>query len=188
MKELLTQELVKEFLHYNPDTGVFTWLHRDKKWFKGEKQHCCDSWNTRHVGKVAGNIYTKKHNGKSYLQFVILDKWHSCHQVAFLYMTGLVPEYIDHINGDGTDNRWCNLREVTASQNSRNMKLSSRNTSGVTGVTWSEKRSKWCVSITVKGKRKFLGRFSDFDVAVNARKEAEKLYNYHPNHGSERSL
>lgn len=188
MKELLTQELVKEFLHYNPDTGVFTWLHRDKKWFKGEKQHCCDSWNTRYAGKVAGNTYTKPHNGKSYLQAVVLNEWYSCHQLAFMYMTGSIPDCIDHINGDGTDNRWCNLREATASQNSRNMKLSSLNTSGVTGVSWSESRQKWTSSINVKGKRVFLGRFSDIDDAVNSRKEAEKLYNYHPNHGSKRSL
>lgn len=188
MKDLLTQELVKEFLHYDPDTGVFTWRERSRKWFKGEKQHCCDSWNTRHAGKVAGNKYTKPHNKKSYLQVSVFDCWYSCHQLAFLYMNGSIPECIDHINGDGTDNRWCNLREVTHAENSRNLKLSSRNTTGVVGVSWSKSRNKWVASINVKGKTKFLGRFNELSDAVNARKEAEKLYNYHPNHGSERSL
>jgi len=187
MKQL-TQELVREFLHYDPDTGIFTWLERDLKWFKGEKQHCCDSWNTRHASKVAGGVFTKSHNGKSYLQISIFDTNMSLHRLAWFYVNGVYPDHVDHINGDGTDNRWCNLREATASQNSRNMKLSSLNTSGVTGVSWSESRQKWASSINVKGKRVFLGRFSDLDDAVNARKEAEKLYNYHPNHGSKRSL
>jgi len=188
MKELLTQETLKELLHYDPDTGVLTWCTRDRKWFNGQKQHCCDSWNTRLAGKVAGNIFKKPHNGKSYLQVSVFDKWHFCHRLVWLYVHGVEPTNVDHINGDGTDNRLCNLREVTFSENSRNTKRNSRNTSGVTGVSWSESRQKWCVSICVKGKTISLGRFKEFDDAVTARKEAEKLYDFHPNHGSDRPL
>lgn len=185
MKQL-DQKTIKEFLHYNPDTGILTWRERDVKWFKNMKQYYCNSWNTRYANKTAGNLFKKPHNGKSYLQLSIFNKWSSCHRIIWLYVHGCTPSNIDHINGDGTDNRLCNLREVTLSENSRNMKRSSRNNSGVTGVSWQTSRGKWYVTISAKGKRIFVGRFDDFDNAVEARKKAEILHNYHPNHGKDR--
>lgn len=84
--------------------------------------------------------------------------------------------FVDHINGDKTDNRKCNLRLCTNSQNQMNAKTSSRNTSGVKGVSWINKYQKWRASIRVNGTLISLGQYKIFDDAVKARKEAEQKY------------
>jgi hypothetical protein len=75
-----------------------------------------------------------------------------------LYIEGYFPEYqIDHINGIRDANRWCNLRHVTQSCNSKNvLNLRKSNTSGVTGVNRS-KNNKWLVRISYNGRRIFKG-------------------------------
>jgi hypothetical protein len=84
--------------------------------------------------------------------------------------------YIDHINGNGLDNRRINLRICTNSANLRNGSLRTNNTSGVTGVALDKTRNKWVAKIKVKYKTIHLGRFGNFEEAVNSRKAAEKLY------------
>lgn len=84
--------------------------------------------------------------------------------------------YIDHINHNPTDNRKCNLRATTPSQNARNHKLSTSNTSGVTGVVFQKASQKWLARIGVDYNTIVLGAYDTFDEAVMARKNAEKLY------------
>ena len=98
---------------------------------------------------------------------------------------GPIPQgkVIDHLNHVPWDNRLPNLRMTTQLSNTRNNKRSSRNKSGVTGVMWREKEGKWLASIIVGRKRIYLGRFIDKDEAIRVRKEAEKLYGFHENHG-----
>ena len=72
---------------------------------------------------------------------------------------------VDHINHDGLDNRRCNLRSATHSENSRNRKRMSNNKSGYKGVFWEEKRRKWCAQIRLHGKTKRIGRFSSAEEA-----------------------
>ena len=81
------------------------------------------------------------------------------------------------------DNRLVNLRDVDQRTNLRNQRLSRANSSGVTGVSWSLVRKKWYAYITVDGLMKNLGHFVSLPVAVEARKTAERLYGFHPNHG-----
>lgn len=85
---------------------------------------------------------------------------------------------IDHIHGKQSryDNRKSNLRIATKSQNNMNKGLRSHNTSGVTGVCWVVRDSKWNARITINKKRINLGYFDCFDDAVKARKEAEEKY------------
>ncbi len=90
---------------------------------------------------------------------------------------------IDHINGDRTDNRICNLRDVTSAGNSCNRRRQDRNTSGVTGVAWDKRASRWQARIGLNGKQKYLGYFDSLDEAVAARKAAELELGFHPNHG-----
>lgn len=84
--------------------------------------------------------------------------------------------FIDHINHNTVDNRRCNLRCVTNQQNAMNEKLSKNNTSGVTGVVWHKRDSKWYARIKVNYKYLHLGQFEVFEDAVKARKEAEEKY------------
>lgn len=83
---------------------------------------------------------------------------------------------IDHINNNKKDNRKCNLRIVTRSQNGMNRGVQSNNKTGVTGVTFYEPYDKWNSQIALNGKHINLGYFSDFEDAVKARKEAEERY------------
>jgi len=184
---MLTQEILKELIHYSPDTGVFTWKFRDRKWFKSDAAF--NMWNTRWTGKIAGSDFISENCGKPYRQIKLLSKMHLIHRLAFLYMEGSFPsDDVDHINGNGTDNRWINLRSVTRVENARNVKLLSSNTSGHAGVGWDVHRNKWRARITVNNKTKHLGRFDRIQEAVDARKHAEIEYDFHPNHGQIRPL
>lgn len=82
----------------------------------------------------------------------------------------------DHINGNGLDNRRANLRISTRTQNNRNLRTNKANTSGVRGVSWSAKLGKWWASITVAGKKKHIGYFSDLTAAAVAYEEASRFH------------
>ena len=74
----------------------------------------------------------------------------------------------DHINGNGLDNRKCNLRVCTSSQNHMNQNLQKKDkTSKYKGVYWNKERDKWQAYITV-GKVRSLGRFDKEDDAAMA--------------------
>lgn len=125
-----------------------------------------------------------KHNGYNYMArygFKMAE-----HVLIVLYMLGKTfpDSEIDHINHIRDDNRWNNLRIVDRKFNSMNLSQHKSNTSGVTGVAWHKQRNKWRAFIMVDYKQVALGLFTEFEDAVKARKEAEKKYNFHTNHGS----
>lgn len=84
--------------------------------------------------------------------------------------------YVDHINHDLSNNQKSNLRVCKPSENARNQKLKSNNTSGVTGVYWRKNRDRWVADIMVNYKNIHLGSYDKFEDAVKARKEAEDKY------------
>jgi len=99
-------------------------------------------------------------------------------------MTGKLPEdQIDHINGDPTDNRWENLRDVTNKENQMNRKLGSNNTSGFVGVYWDNSHDRWRSQIWHNSKKVNIGSFKNKQDAIEARKQANIKYGYHENHG-----
>jgi hypothetical protein len=170
---MITQEQLKEVLHYCPETGVFTWLTSSKG---------------RRKGSEAGTVY-RKANGKSYRRLCLRYVNYAVHRLAVLYVTGAFPENeVDHEDGNGLNNRWNNLREVTRAQNVKNKRLQQNNTSGVMGVSWHTRDRRWLSAISVDGNRKFLGSFRNKEDAITARKAAEVLYKFHENHGTERPL
>lgn len=84
---------------------------------------------------------------------------------------------VDHINGDGLDNRRTNLRLCLVADNNKNRRhRQSTNTSGVHGVFWERDIAKWRVQITINNKAKHIGVFTNIDEAKIARKRAEALY------------
>lgn len=98
-----------------------------------------------------------------------------CHRIAWAWYYGYWPDrFIDHINGDGFDNRICNLRLATRAQNGRNRGRNSNNTSGYKGVSWDSKDKKWRAKIQVNGKQCYLGNFSSAEEARDAYAEAAK--------------
>lgn len=93
--------------------------------------------------------------------------------MVWCFFHGYWPENgIDHINGNKTDNRISNIREVNHSCNVRNACVRKDNKSGVKGV--SRDKDGWISRISVNGKRKFLGHFDNLDDAVLKRLAAEQ--------------
>lgn len=173
----LTQEILKELLHYDPDTGVFTWLHRDLRWFK--KERSCRSFNTWAAGMVAGWM-----SATGYWYIGIFGTKYKAHRLAFLYMIGEFPKNdTDHIDGNRINNRWNNLRDVTRSENLKNQAFRKNNTSGFLGVCWHKGTGKWLAQIKVGGKNFHLGLFEDIGDAVSARHAANIKFGFHINHG-----
>ena len=146
---MIAQDRLMEVLEYSPETGVFTWTQRRR----GVK-----------VGEECGRI-SKAHGYREICVDGVLSR---AHRLAFIYMTGNCPKYVDHINCVKTDNRWDNLRACTHSQNMVNTELQADNTSGVKGVVWDKHRSKWRAQATIRGKKYNLGRYDDKGAAIEA--------------------
>jgi hypothetical protein len=164
---MITQEYLKELLHYDPDTGVFTWLVD-----KGTAKAGCEAGCIRQAERT------------HYRRIRIDGEDHLAHRLAWLYIHGQLPENdIDHEDQNGLHNWISNLRDVTHRENQRNKRLSCNNTSGVTGVSFVKGSGKWLAQIDTESGKKHLGRFSDIKDAISARQAAEITYGYHPNHG-----
>ena len=79
---------------------------------------------------------------------------------------------VDHINGDGRDNRLANLRICTSAQNAMNRRTQKNSTSGVGGVSWHKRDRKWQAHITVNRKKIYVGGFGTLEEAATARQAA----------------
>ena len=148
---MLTQAELKSYLHYNPETGIFTWLHtRSNRALKGNS---------------AGTI---SHRG--YIHISINGKAYQAHRLAWLYVYGEFPKNdIDHINMVKDDNRIANLRNVSRAENSRNRKISTKNSSGFPGVSFSKIKNRFIAKISIENKLKYLG----------SAKSAEEAFEYY---------
>jgi hypothetical protein len=151
---MLTQAEVQFKLNYYPDTGIFTRKIR--------------TWKSKPNDVVGSNC-------NKYIYVGCNGKQHYAHRLAWLYTYGYWPTVIDHINGDTKDNRLCNLREATISQNSHNSKKPKNNTSGIKGVYFHKKSQKWMARVHINYKCIYLGIFANIEdakeIVINARKE-----------------
>jgi len=120
------------------------------------------------VGSEAGSL---NKNGYKYVS--IRGSKYLLHRVIFKMHTGLEPSHVDHIDRNPLNNTIENLRASTFAENAWNMNMPKTNTSGVMGVHWDKRREKWMAYMRQNGKRKHLGHYDDFDIAVSARKNAE---------------
>ena len=157
----LTQSQLKELLHYDPDTGIFTNLvYRGPNALKND---------------VVGSI-----NNRGYLTLIIKGKNYKCHRLAWFYIHGVWPkDQIDHINQIKNDNRIINLREVSNSENQQNTSFRKNNFSGYKGICWHKASNKWLAKITLNKKIFHLGIFTSLNDAIAARKHAEEQLHTH---------
>ena len=96
-----------------------------------------------------------------YLKTLIKRKPYRLHRIIFMMHHGYLPKYLDHSDGDPSNNRIENLRSATASQNNLNRGKHKRNTSGYKGVTWVATENRYSARIAIGKKRLFLGYFDD---------------------------
>ena len=154
----LTQELLKKLFHYDPEVGVFI--------------RKVSSSNAK-AGSIAGC------NSRGYLVISVENKLWFAHRLAWLYMTGKMPEkVIDHINGNKKDNRFSNLRDVTNQANTQNTKKA-RNCNKSTmllSATLDKRRGVYRSQIKVNGKNIYLGDFKTPELAHAAYVEAKNKY------------
>jgi len=160
----ITQERLKELFHYDPDTGLFTRL------------------KTTGQRAFIGSVPLVK-NSNGYLVVGIDYKTYKQHRLAYLYMTGVNPDQIDHIDQNRLNNKWVNLRNTNHLGNNRNKTKDHRNTSGVMGVGWNKPNRNWVSYIKVNSKLIHLGSRADYFEAVCLRKSAEVKHGFHKNHG-----
>lgn len=141
------EECITDAFDYSPETGVLT------RKFKGG-----------HARVAGGN----KTNG-GYTKIGFNGREYPAHRLIWWRVYGELPDhFIDHINGDKSDNRLCNLRLATDAENKRNVGKRSHNTSGFKGVTWDKVNKKWIAHATLNGKGYTLGRFSTIEMAAEA--------------------
>lgn len=156
MAAQLTQAELKAMLTYNPRTGSFRWL-------RGRPG--------RRLDGLAGCINT---HGYRVIRINGVD--HYGHRLAFLYMTGQWPlRTVDHRNGNPSDNRWSNLRDVSHKTNVRNCTKATKNAI-CRGVTWDEERGQYKAQLYANGFVRLNKRFDDLGDAIAAYAHARSIW------------
>ena len=161
-----------ELFRYDRETGVLYWKNKNR--------------NSIRRNYVAGT-YGGANDG--YRRVGINGKICMEHRVIMMLCFGHIPENaeIDHINHVRNDNRLCNLRFVTRSENRRNQSVNSKNTTGVTGVCFYKRLQKYVAQIKVNREAIYLGYFETLEEAAAARAEANVKFKFNNNHGKGRA-
>lgn len=152
---MLTYEQVAEKLDYHEKTGIFTRNSGVRK------------------GMEAGSLHYE-----GYIKIYLFGHYVSAHRLAWLFVHKEMPIMsIDHINGNKSDNRICNLRLATGRQNSENrVGPSKANTTGFLGVTRTKCNKRFVAQISVAGKTKHIGTFDTPQIAYEKYLEAKRKH------------
>jgi hypothetical protein len=158
-RQLPTAEKLRELLHYDPLTGVFT------RRVKTGGRYGAD------VGAVAGTL-----TDAGYLKVSVMSYQYRAQRLAWLYMTGEWPAAdVDHIDGDRTNNRWANLRDVSRSTNLQNKRAAQSNSkTGLLGACWATRDQRFIARIKADGRYISLGGFDTAEQAHAAYIDAKR--------------
>ncbi len=142
----ITRARLHDVLHYDSETGEFRWRKQVSRSVK--------------TGDIAGLT-----DEDGYRRITIGGKIYPAHRLAWLYMTGnWCPVFIDHRDGNPSNNRWSNLRRATISQNNANRRVHRNNKCGFKGVVRNH-IGRWCAAIYKNGRRYHLGSFATAEEA-----------------------
>lgn len=153
LKIEIGRDELKEVFDYDENTGVFKWKNPRPK---------------VKVGGVAGCIC----NFNGYCLITYNYRPYKAHRLAWIYVHGEIPEtkFIDHIDGNRSNNSISNLRLCTNGENQKNRKLGRDNTSGFKGVSWNKKLQKWEAYTSLHNKKYNIGYYTDKEEAIAAHK------------------
>lgn len=145
----ITHERLLELVEYDPISGIFiNKVSRPKS----------------PKGKVLGSK-----NASGHLVFQLDKVIYLAHRLAWYYVYKEWPNStIDHIDRNPSNNSITNLRLANRSENSRNSKINSRNTSGIKGAFFDKRRNKYYSQIVFNGKKIWLGYYSSLEEAGKA--------------------
>jgi hypothetical protein len=151
----MTAERLRLLLAYEPMTGVFAWRIAPRG----------------HTAGKAGTV-----NTSGYVQIKVDGRLYYAHRLAWLHMHGEWPAgEVDHRNGIRTDNSAGNLRVVSRTTNSENVRAAHRDSvSGLLGASWSKSKGRWYSRIRIKGQSRFLGYFDHAAAAHDAYLSAKR--------------
>lgn len=174
-------DVIFESLELN-DEGVF-WKRRPLSHFNCKRG--CSVFNGRYAGTKAGTLLSPLNQYRiiwiTYrgFKYQILE-----HIVVWLLHNGVYPKLnVDHLDGDGLNNKIENLVEKTVSENMHNKHMYSNNKSGYVGVIWYERYSKWRAYGTHAGVKKTIGYYEELEKAILARQNWEEGKNFTERHG-----
>lgn len=136
---------------YDPESGSVYWKINSPN-------------NVRRAGQIAGSLH---HTG--HIAIMIKGKHLLAHRIGWFLHYGQWPQIIDHINGNGSDNRITNLRSVDHRTNCWN-RLEHRISSKFPGVNYDKQRKKWRTRYQVRGKFKSAGQYNTKEEAIAAMK------------------
>lgn len=149
IKRLPPLETLRQILCYDPQTGVLTWRARSYSTPQAQAKH------NKRVGQPAGYVWAK-----GYVRVHIDGAFYEGGRIAFLMANGREPSgFVDHIDGDPSNNRASNLREATRSQNMANSRIRLGSSSGLKGVSFRKDSGKWAARIMADRTSRFLGLF-----------------------------
>ena len=152
---MIAQDELKNVLHYNPETGIFTWRVNRGPAKIGDVSGCPDK--------------------SGYIVIGLSGKRYKAHRLSWLYCYGeFPPSQIDHINRVKSDNRIANLRLATNAENKQNTSKQRNNTSGCTGVYFQKNGGKWIAYIKLNNRQIYLGIYNTKEEAILARSSAKK--------------
>jgi hypothetical protein len=147
-EKILTQDRLRSLLDYDPETGVFT----------------------RPNGKAAGTV-----RPDGYKKITLGGVQYYAHRLAWLYVHGVSPDVIDHIDRNPSNNAIHNLRSVTHAENMQNASPRCDNTSGHRGVIYFKRTRRWRANICLAGKNHSLGYYATAGEAREAYQKAAAL-------------
>ena len=138
-----------------------------------------------------GDLFWKRNNKKAgclkptgYIVVEVNNKNMMAHRLVWMYHYGKIDSYIDHIDGNKSNNRIENLRPATKAQNCWNKKIFSLNNTGCKGVRLRKDSGKYEVRIGINNKRIIIGSYNNLELADLVATEArDKYHREFVNHG-----
>ena len=165
MSQVIFQERLHQLFEYRD--GHLYWKKLSSPLSRAKIGEKAGTWATHGYWRI-------KFNGVTYMAHKLIYAMHN---------GGTYPDYIDHIDGNKSNNKLDNLRPATNIQNAQNVGLHKNSTTGIKNVSWSPSKNRWKVLISANGKRKSW-LVKDLELAELVAIEARNKYHgSYANHG-----